>query len=131
MNKLNKLTVEELMVIAKYPIKESDEFKNFSPVKRFIHSDKIMYGDIKIPAGLIYDRYLKWTNNYKIEKIAKNNFFKELSLYFNKMRTNGGIVYLMGLDGFDMSPENLQLVQSNMKRISNGKKTKIKKERKN
>ncbi|NDE09872.1 MAG: hypothetical protein EBZ95_04810 [Chitinophagia bacterium] len=128
MDNINKLTIEELMEIAKHPIKEVDEFKHLPPVRRFIASDKISQGDIKIPAMLIYDRYLKWTNSHKIEEVSKVKFFQELALYFTKIRSTDGYVYLMGPDGFNLSPEYLQLVNANRKRNSNGKKKKIKKE---
>ena len=126
---MNKMTIEELMEIAKNPLKEVDEFKHLPPVRRFIASDKIEHGDVKIPANLIYDRYLKWAANSKLETISNVKFFQELALYFNKIRTTEGYAYLMSPSGFNMSPEYLKLINADRKRISNGKK-KTKKERK-
>lgn len=130
MNNINKLSLEELMEIAKHPIKEVDEFKHLPPVRRFIASDKVAHGDVKIPAMLIYDRYVKWANNHKLELLTKVKFFQELALYFTKIKERSGFVYLMGPDGFNLSPEYLELVNADRKRNSRGKK-KTKKEHKN
>ncbi len=131
MNNINKLSIEELMAIAKQPIKENDEFKHLPPVRRFIASDKIAYGDVKIPAMLVYDRYIKWANNNKIEVLSKVKFFQELALYFTKIKVTNGFVYLMGPDGFNLSPEYLELINADRKRNFHGKKKKTKKEHKN
>lgn len=130
MSNLNKLSIQELMEIAKNPIKEVDEFKHLPPVRRFIASDKIQNGEYRIPANLIYDRYLKWCLRSKVESISAVKFFQELALYFNKIKTNQGYSYLMNPEGFDLSPEYLKIVNSNRKRISYAKKTKNKKEHK-
>lgn len=53
---IKNFSVEQLMEIAKKPLKE-DEFKKLPPVRRFIVSDKVQDGDYPIPAVLIYDRY--------------------------------------------------------------------------
>lgn len=131
MTNINKLSIEELMEIAKHPIKEMDEFKHLPPVRRFVMADKVGHGDVKIPAMLVFDRYLKWANNHKIEVLSKVKFFQELALYFTKVKVSNGFVYLMSPEGFNLSPEYLELVNANRKRNSNGKKKKTKKEHKN
>lgn len=128
MTHLGKLSIQELMEIAKNPIKEEDEFKHLPPVRRFIVSDKIQHGDYKIPAILIYDRYARWANKHKLEIISQVKFFKELALYFNKIRISEGFAYIMSPEGFNLSPDYLHIV-NNRKRNSNGKNKKNKKER--
>lgn len=123
---LKKLSVEQLMEIAKHPIKE-DEFKKLPPVKRFLTSEKIENGKDVIPAAAIYDRYLKWASLYKVKPVNQIKFFKELALYFNKKRIANGNAYILSSKGFDLSPEGLILANEKMKpkkRISNGKKNK-------
>ncbi len=132
MKNIKSLPVEKLMEIAKTPIKE-DEFKRLPPAKRFIISSDIMdlgERNYPIPAYLIYDRYERWCDLYKVRCLDKKAFFKELALYFNKKTTSAGVHYMMSPDGFDLSPAHAEYIknQKPKKRISNGKKTKTKKE---
>lgn len=125
MSRVTEKSIEQLMAIAKNPIKE-DEFKTLPPAKRFINSAGIKDGKDKIPAALIYDRYLQWADTYKVEAASQRGFFLELKLYFNKVKYGTGFAYIMSCDGFNMSPEYLALVNG-AKRNSYAKK-KVKKE---
>lgn len=121
------LSVDELIELAKKPIKD-DELKKLPPVKRFVVSSGIEEGSEKIPAILIYDRYLNWAKAYKVKHLNKSMFFKELSLYFDKVRISKGFAYVMSPKGFNLTPEYYQLVnQQNptfRKRTSGNGKTK-------
>lgn len=120
-------SIQELMEIAKIPLKE-DKHSKLTPVHRFIVVDELEKGDVRIPAALIYDRYLKWAALANVAQVGLVTFFKEFKLYFsNKVTTNKGIFYVMGSKGFDLSPEYLEHVnQTHLanKRISHGKKKK-------
>ena len=124
---LKKLSPEQLMQIAKHPIKE-DEYKKLPPVKRFIVSDKLEDGKEAIPAALIYDRYVKWCNIYKLKPLSIPQFFKEFAKHFNKVRLQKGNGYILSPKGFDLSPQGIAEVNERYtapkKRISNGKKKK-------
>lgn len=132
MKDVTQMSLQELMEIAKNPIKE-DEFRKLTPARRFILSDGVEAGDYKMPALLIYDRYVKWANAYKIKPVNKVEFFKEFAKYFKKSRTTEGFVYLMSPKGFDLSLEYLAIIKekykiAKVKRNSSGTQ-KVKKER--
>lgn len=112
----------ELMEIAKNPIKD-DEFKKLPMVQRFMLSDDVQPGDYKIPASLIYDRYLQWAERFKVKPLNIVQFFKDLALYADKKSTSSGMFYLLSPKGFDLSPQYLAMVNAK-KRISRGTKKK-------
>lgn len=123
---VSQLSVQELMELAKNPIKE-DEFKKLPPAKRFVLSADIQPGKEKIPAALIYDRYEAWAKTHKIKPVSMAKFFTELKLYFDKIRYEKGFAYLMSPKGFNLSPEHQVLVNSKKRISANGeKKTKKK-----
>ncbi len=124
---LATLTLEELMEIAKLPLKD-DETKNLPPVRRFIVSDGLQEGNDQIPAALIYDRYLNWSKINNLHPISMVHFFKELKLYYKKSKIQTGLVYFLSAKGFDLSPHKLATAISNQsaKRTSRGKKTRKK-----
>lgn len=100
-----------LMEIAKNPIKE-DEFKKLPPAKRFMCSEGIEAGNYAIPAMLVYDRYIRWADAYKIKPLSVVNFFKEFALYADKKSTSQGNYYMLNPKGFDLSPQYLELVRT-------------------
>lgn len=122
--------LQKLMDIAKNPIKD-DEFKKLPPARRFMMSDGIQAGDYPIPAMLIYDRYLKWADAYKIKPLDRVKFFKEFALYANKKITRTGNYYLLSPKGFDLSPQYVELVKTRSGITNVKEKSKTKKERKN
>lgn len=133
---LKTLSLEELATLAKQPTKE-DELKDLTPIRRFIVSDGIVEGTYKIPASMIYQRYLKWCSLFNQEPVIQKNFFMEFKNYFNKVKIYGGWAYQMGVNGFDLSAENIQNVapgysRRNSNYVKNQKEqSKAKKERKN
>ena len=117
---ISERSVQELMEIAKNPIKD-DEFKKLPPAKRFVSSAGIIQGTDKVPAALIYDRYLNWCESYKLRPVSLRTFFQEFKLYFDKVKYGNGFAYIMSCKGFNMSPEHLAMI-NNRKRNSSGKK---------
>lgn len=122
--------LERLMEIAKNPIKD-DEYKKLPPARRFMMSDGILAGDYPIPAMLIYDRYIKWCDAYKIKALDIVKFFKEFALYATKKLTRDGNFYLLSPKGFDLSPQYVELVRTRNWNKNAKEKKKVKKERKN
>ncbi len=120
---MSNLTPEQLMDLAKLPIKKSKD-KNMSPVKEFIVSEDLTPGDERIPGLVIYDRYATWCKNNSITRLSIVKFFNEFKFYFTKKQTKSGVFYSMSSDGFDLSPEKLKILAAAYgKRISkNGKK---------
>lgn len=114
-----ELSVEQLMEIAKKPIKD-DEYKKLPPAKRFIVSEGIEAGDYKVPAILIWDRYVKWAKHNKVKSVSQIAFFKELALYFDKVRLTNAYGYMVTVKGFDLSPSYVEYVKQLHKK---GKRT--------
>jgi hypothetical protein len=126
---LSKLTPEELMEIAKLPLKD-DGKKTLPPVKAFIVGDGIQEGEDLIPAALVYDRYQTWAKINNIEDVGIVKFFKDLQIYFTKIRKTYGYFYKMSQNGFDLSPEHIEYVNSKtVKRNSSGWKKRQKKKK--
>lgn len=124
--------LERLMEIAKNPIKE-DQYKKLPPARRFMMSDDVQTGNYPIAAMLIYDRYMKWCDAYKIKPLDMVKFFREFALYATKKVTREGNFYLLSPKGFDLSPQYVELVRTRNwnKNAKQKEKTKVKKERKN
>ena len=119
-----KLSIEELMEIAKHPLKD-DGTKDLPPVKRFIVSTGISADKTLVPASLIWDKYITWAEHNKVHSLPLTTFFRDFKNYFDQKTTNKGSHYLISQNGFDLSAENLALVNSShvtAKRTSNGKK---------
>jgi hypothetical protein len=121
-----QLSIEELMEIAKNPL-EKDKNADLPMIKRFIVSDNLEQGTDWVPAAVIWDRYLSWATINKITAFTLVHFFKEFKNYFNKKKFKGGVLYQLSQKGFDLSPENLALINAAHvaeRRTSNGKKKK-------
>lgn len=126
---LSTLSPEELMELAKNPIKKEKD-KNLSPVKAFIVSEDLQKGETQVPGIVVYDRYSEWCENNSIERLSVTAFFKEFKFYFTKKVTKFGAVYLLDSEGFDLSVEHKKILSDQRrKRISrNAKKTQKEKE---
>lgn len=123
-NDQSKLSIEELMEIAKHPLKD-DGTKNLPPVKRFIVSYGIVAGDDLVPGAVIWDVYINWAHINQVPTLPITTFFQDFKLYFEHKKTNKGVQYRISQNGFDLSPENIALINSAhvaSKRTSNGKK---------
>lgn len=126
---LSQLTPEELMALAKNPIKAKKQ-KNLSPIKEFIISEDISAGTEKIAGVLVYDRYTTWCKAMSIKPFTMTKFFTEFVHYFEKKRSTSGVAYMLNPKGFDLAPEKLRKLNAEyQKRISrNVNKKKNKKE---
>jgi hypothetical protein len=123
---LSQLTPEQLMDLAKNPIKETRKTK-FSPVKEFIVSAGITAGDYPIPGLIVYDRYRSWCKSYSITPITNYSFFLEFKLHFTRKVKVDGKYYLLNPEGFDLSPQHLSKLRSeHRKRTSYGSSKKKK-----
>jgi hypothetical protein len=121
---LAKLSLEELMEIAKLPLKDSD-YKHFPPARRFIISEGIEAGEDLVPSAIILYRYNQWSKNNNLEPVGSTLFFREFKKYFNKKQTNSGSYYKLSVKGFDVSLQNLSNAIDALypeKRISRGLK---------
>lgn len=102
---IEKLTFEQLMELAKLPVKEPN--KKLSQVKRFIISDGLKEGSDAIPASLIYSRYKEWCTINIQEPLSLVKFFKEFKLYYKKIIKDQLSHYLLSAHGFDFSLEKI------------------------
>lgn len=128
MNDLKRLTAEELIKLATSQIVEEDslaKYANLPHVQQFINSEGIKTGDYKVPATLVYDRYLTWTKLHDLKPKVKQMFFREFKVYFNRKISNGYSYYFLSTDGFNLSAEYLELLKQ--KRAPRGKKKKTNK----
>lgn len=131
MSTLTKLSNQELMELAKKPLKENNkDLKKLPVIRQFIISEKITEDDVLIPAMIVYNRYETWAfgNGYKVLSVTK--FFMEFKKYFQKVVSNTGSYYKLSPKGFDLSEQHLQEVNAKFlkeKRISHGKKENKKK----
>lgn len=120
---LSILTPEQLMEIAQNPIK-NDKLKDLDPLVRFIISENLKKGDIPVIFSVIFGRYLKWCDAYNVDPGSSISFAKKLKAHFQKVHLMGGSHYLLSSEGFDLSPQNIEHCNSQVKRNSNGKKKK-------
>lgn len=116
----------KLIAIAKNPLPEDELKRRFKeqPVKRFVVSDGLEDGDVLIQAFVIYHRYKKWAETYRVTPISNKAFFTEFSMYFPKKQQKNGIFYRLSPKGFNLSPEYVELIR---KQINGTKKKKAKK----
>ncbi len=103
----------ELIALAKKELPEDELKKKYAkqPVKRFMISDKVDNGPELIPAFLVYERYLDWANDYKVEPLSKVVFFKEFATYVEKKQTGKGMFYKLSSRGFNLSPQYVEMIR--------------------
>lgn len=120
---VSKLSVEELMEIAKLPVKPLP--KKMSPAKQFIIADGLEQGTDHIPASVIYARYTNWAKAANLEPITSGKFFKEFRLYFKKIIRQNISHYILSVKGFNMALEEIYISKTTSeKRTSRGKSKK-------
>ena len=121
-----KLSVEELMEIAKLPLKEKKN-SNLTPIKQFIVGDNLENGTDKIPAGVVYCRYEKWALINNITPLTFRKFLSQFKNYYKKVLVSNKAYYLLSPKGFDLSLQNIAQTTEKLapkKRNSSGKKGK-------
>lgn len=132
MSNLTKLTAQELMELAKKPLKDNDKsLKKLPIVRQFIISEKIVQGDYNIPAMLVYDRFKKWCFIHGYRIITVTAFFRQFKLYFPRI-SKKGTKYALSPEGFDLSEQYIKQVNTEYmkeKRTSHEKKEISKKEK--
>jgi hypothetical protein len=124
---LNDDEKTKLMAIAKLrpiiPFKKKGE-SHLDPVKEFILDEKIISSEtIAIPAFIIYMRYVKWCKINSILPKGVSYFFTKFKLHFNSRITSSLRYYYVSPDGFDLSAENLKLVNDEYKTKTSRKAT--------
>lgn len=99
------MTEEELLALAKTPIKENPKLFPETTVHSFINDLGIKVGIDKVPAGIIYNRYLQWAAINKFKPIGKPKFFNIFKEFFKSPRNRWVRVYMLDATPFDMSDE--------------------------
>lgn len=135
MSKLSKdLTIEQLMEIAKKPIPLAKDLPDtYSDVNKFIMINSLISDEKNlVPTYIIYEHYIVWCDQNGVEPKHTKHFFSEFATYFNKVKKNGQIQYLVNGSGMDLSAydaaKKQHLKQIYSKRMLNhGKKEKNKK----
>lgn len=94
---LSDLSNDELMKIAKIPVKE-DNNKDLPPAQRFIVSEAIKGGDYRVQTILVYHRYVLWCEKYNQVILSKPKFYREFEIYFKKFRAPDGNAWCYALD---------------------------------
>lgn len=129
---ISKDELDELMVVAKQPLKvplrkkRNGDTRNTAhsveQVRKYLEDEGLNRGITKlpVPAELIYNRYLQWCkNNFEIA-CPYLTFFKKFRLFFNMKKVGGQTNYLINPDGFDLSEQNKQFVSHEInKKIKN------------
>lgn len=122
--KLEDLSVDELMVIAKKPLSKktrvvSSKLSHLEEIKQFILSEDIKsHPTIAVPAIMIYERYKKWCGLNNMDVRGRNIFFKEFKNHFKQNKIGGLVKYHITPDGFDLSDSNLIKLKNEKKKKS-------------
>ncbi len=115
MVKNKKLSIEDLIAVAKKPLKEKPKKQNGSMIEKFIQEERLSTGTIKINLALVYDRYYKWCDINHTIPVTIREFSKELKFFFPKVVRKEGTFYIMSLEGFNMSLENEAILKEKYK----------------
>lgn len=122
---VNKLNKEQLMEIAKKPLKKAkDIFGNqYNDVQKFSLMNKIETNENNfVPTYIIYEVYVQWCVTNDLEPMARHLFFVKFSEMFTRRKKNGDMVYLISGQGLNMeeySNSEKEIMQSAYsKRIS-------------
>ena len=99
------MTTEELISLAQNPIKKELD-KNFlalSTTRQFIIAEGIKTGTYKVPAAVIYKRYVDWCHVRGVEPKTVVYFFKDFKTTFKTVKLNTSLAYLVDPAGFNLS----------------------------
>lgn len=108
------LTVDELMAVAKRPLKKPIKKKKTGQgytnrtehIKDFILSENIKsHASILVPSLVVYDRYFKWVANSPDSPLHINMFSKEFNKMFKAVTRGKQKCYLLHPEGFNLSDE--------------------------
>jgi hypothetical protein len=128
----SKLSIEQLIAVAKNPIKKKLEKQTGSMIDRFISDEKLSTGTVRIHVAIIYDRYVKWCSYNNRIPVKVKEFSTEFKFYFPKVSNKNGVFYVLSPDGFNISMENQAINKEKYtkkaKGFASGKKKKINKE---
>lgn len=98
---MRDLSIEELVALATAPIDENEEAAGeLNDVQKFVIAKDIKSGEKKVSATNVFSTYLKWKRGNPA--LAKGAFFFFFSQYFERVRKNQGIFYLLDGEAFDM-----------------------------
>lgn len=126
-----ELSIDELMKIAKNPVKEDDNNKHLSLTKRFIMANNLKdFPTADVPAYMIFYRYLHWANINNIKPDSDSTFFKEFKLFFKSRIKTNGVYYYISPEGFDLSIENKEILREKWNSRGKNKKEKNQKSKK-
>jgi len=111
----NKLSIEQLISLAKKPLKEKPKKQTGSMIDKFIQEEKLNQGTTRISDVVVYDRYYKWCDINNINPVSIIMFNKECRVYFPKVTNNKGTFYVLSSEGFNISLENAYLLKNKYK----------------
>lgn len=128
----NKLSIEQLISLAKKPLKEKPKKQEGSMIEKFIQEERLSTGTVKISLAIVYDRYYRWCDLNHVIPVKVNQFSKELKFFFPKVLTKDGTCYVLSLEGFNISVENESILKEKHrlgKGISGARKKKKEKQK--
>lgn len=97
---MKDLTVQELIEAALSDTDENTKIINdLNDVQKFVLANEIKSGKKKISATAVYSTYLKWRKEHPL---PKRTFFFFFSQYFERIRKNQGVFYLLDGEAFDV-----------------------------
>jgi hypothetical protein len=106
---------------------KKDPISDFDDIRQFIADNNIRsHGTARIPAHLIYTRYVNWCRLNNVEPRKSVGFFKRFKKLFNTKTQNNLSYYLLYPEGWDMTFESLSLSREQYnaeKRRSKGQKS--------
>lgn len=132
--KKEDLNIEQLIELAKKKIPLAKDLPDsYTDVNKFILLNQLVSSTVNlVPAYIIYENYISWCDINGKEPRHSKSFFIEFSTFFQKVKKNGFIHYLITGNGMDVniysSAEKQHMKQVYTKRnLSNANTKKTKK----
>ena len=110
---MKDLSLEELIAAATAPAdKDAELAETLNDVQKFAIANGIQAGKKLVSATNVYNTYLKWK---KGTPLVKGAFFFFFSQYFERVRKNQGIFYLLDGETFDMEIDKYRQLRDHVR----------------
>lgn len=125
---MKELSIEELVALATAPADKNEEAAaELNDVQKFVIAKDIKSGQKKVSATNVFSTYLKWKKGNP--HLVKGAFFFFFSQYFERIRKNDGVFYLLDGEAFDMEIDKYRPLRDQVR--AEHQKARKKNERKN
>jgi hypothetical protein len=126
---MSNKSIEELLELASRKIPLAKDIPDsHTDVQKFIILNQLKSAELNlVPTYFIYEKYYNWCFSNNVTARINTDFFKQLNLFFEKVKKNGMICYKLTGHGMDVmahtvSERQLMLKTYSKRNLNHGRK---------